>query len=326
VSEPPLPSNLVGGVAADPDPRRHAWLERLPDMIDSLARQWELELGSPFQPGGSCSWVAPAHTVTGEPLVLKVGWLHPEAVQEAQALRLWDGNGAVRLHAEETLADTVALLLERCEPGTPLTRLPEPDQDDVVCAVLPRLWREPPAGHEFRSLQAMCNQWADEFEAVARVRTIGAKPAGAGRVRAGRVRAGRVRAGRGRADLASAGAAPLDPGIARAGIELFRSLPASADRQVVLATDLHAQNILAARREPWLAIDPKPHVGDPAYDPLQHMINCDRVLTDPVGLARRLADLLELDAQRLLLWLFARCVQESPGSPQLTDVAARLAR
>jgi streptomycin 6-kinase len=120
--------------------------------------------------------------------------------------------------------------------------------------------------------------------------------------------------------------ATLDRGLVRAGLELFRTLPASADRRVLLATDLHAENILAAQREPWLVIDPKPHVGDPAYDALQHMLNCDRLFTDPAGLARRLADLLELQRDRLLLWLFARIVQESPGSPQLAEVATRLAR
>ncbi|KJS51935.1 kinase, partial [Streptomyces rubellomurinus subsp. indigoferus] len=30
--------------------------------------------------------------------------------------------------------------------------------------------------------------------------------------------------------------------------------------------DLHARNILRSDREPWLAVDPKGYVGDPAYD------------------------------------------------------------
>jgi streptomycin 6-kinase len=286
-----LPANLVASIGSDSDPHRHEWLERLPATVAGIARRWELALGSPFQPGGQCSWVAPARTADGAEVVLKVGWLHPEALHEASALRLWDGNGAVVLRGEEVLSDTIALLLERCEPGTPLGHLPEPDQDVVVCGLLPRLWLRPPArGQAFPSLQAMCGKWADEFdEATPREPTA------------------------------------LDPGIARAGLALFRDLPASAGRQVLLATDLHAENILAAQREPWLVIDPKPHVGDPAYDPLQHMLNCDRLLTDPAGLARRLADLLDLDAERLLLWLFARCVIESPGNAPVAGVAARLA-
>ena len=81
-------------------------------------------------------------------------------------------------------------------------------------------------------------------------------------------------------------------------------------------------NVLAAEREPWRVIDPKPYVGDPTYDALQHMLNCDgRLHADPHGLVRRMADLLGLKAERLTLWLFARCVQESAQWPQLAEVA-----
>jgi streptomycin 6-kinase len=95
---------------------------------------------------------------------------------------------------------------------------------------------------------------------------------------------------------------------------------------VLLCTDLHAGNVLAAQRQPWLVIDPKPYVGDPTYDVLQDLLNCEeRLLVDPKGPGHALADLLDLDRQRLLLWLFARCVQESPDCPQLATVARRAA-
>jgi streptomycin 6-kinase len=106
----------------------------------------------------------------------------------------------------------------------------------------------------------------------------------------------------------------------------LQTLPAAADRQVLLCTDLHAGNILAAGREPWLVIGPKPYLGDPAYDAVQHLLNCDQRLTaDPIGLAWRMADLAGLDPDRLTHWLFARCVQESLDQPGLLEVAARLA-
>jgi streptomycin 6-kinase len=93
----------------------------------------------------------------------------------------------------------------------------------------------------------------------------------------------------------------------------------------MLCTDLHAGNVLATQREPWLVIDPKPYAGDPTYDVLQHMLNCDQRLTaDPRGFAQHMADLLGLNPQRLLLWLFARCIQESTGWPGLADVARRI--
>ena len=128
------------------------------------------------------------------------------------------------------------------------------------------------------------------------------------------------------AEAIARGEDQIDPGMGRAGIELFRELPVTSDRSVLLLTDLHHDNVLAARREPWLVIDPKPYVGDPAYDTLQHMLNFPgRLATDPGGLADRMAGLLDLDPRRVRLWLFARCVQESVEDPDLREVAAKLA-
>jgi len=288
----PMPELLVTSMERFPHEGRRAWFAQLPVIVRDVAERWELRLGAPYQPGGMCSWVAPAEDAQGRPLVLKVGWAHPEAAHEADGLRRWAGNGAVLVHDNHAFDSTSALLLERCEPGTLLSASrPEDEQDVVVAGLLRRLWQAPTEG-PFQPLQTMCADWADEFE-----EKLAATP-----------------------DYA------LDPGLTRDAMRLFRELPASADRAVLLCTDLHSENILAAQREPWLVIDPKPYVGDPTYDVLQHMYNCqDRMERDPIGLVRRFADLLELDPQRLRLWLFARCVQESIDSPWLCAVAARLA-
>jgi streptomycin 6-kinase len=232
----------------------------------------------------------------GAGLVLKVGFRFPggEERDEAAGLRLWDGNGAVRLHAAHESASACALLIERCLPGTPLGRaLPEPEQDQVVTGLLRQLWAQQHTARPFRSLAQMCAAWAGEFER----------------------------------DYAAAGPADrIDPGLARAGIALFRALPQTAGREVLLCTDLHGDNILAAQRAPWLVIDPKPYLGDPAYDVLQHMLNCEsRLAADPAALATRMAGLAGLDGGRVRQWLFARSVQESIGSPLMRQVAARLA-
>jgi streptomycin 6-kinase len=288
----PLPVNLVDGSARNSDPTLGHWVAELPRIVPELAAQWSLRLGEPFQPGGQGSWVAPVLDQAGRDLVLKVGWRHTEALHEAEGLAWWAGNGTVLLHAAQAYDSTSALLLERCLPGTPLSLVvAEPEQDVVVADLLRRLWPMPPEGHPFRPLQQMCDEWADEFEMK------------------------RAHA-----------PASIDPGLAAAGMELLRSLPGTATTQALVCTDLHAENILTASREPWLVIDPKPYVGDPAYDPLQHMLNCAaRLLADPMGLVRRMAGLLDLDPDRLALWLFARCVQECIDQPWLRDVAAQIA-
>jgi len=286
-----LPRNLAAAVGSDPDEQRRAWTARLPTIVGELERRWSLEVSEPFEPGGQTAWVAPARDRRGRDLVLKVGWRHSEAEDEAAGLREWDGRGSVRLFAAEEQHDTSALLIERCRPGTSLASRTDAEQDIIIAGLMQRLWVEPANDAPFRPLQLMCEEWADEFE-----------------------------------QKAAAGRSSIDPGLAREGIALFRSLPATADRAVLLCTDLHANNVLAAEREPWLVIDPKPYVGDPTYDPLQHLLNCeDRLTTDPVGLTQHMADLVGLSPDRLLLWLFARCVQESPDWPGLADVARRIA-
>src|SRR6266851_846668 len=278
------------------DSRMTGWIAELPAIVADLTGRWSLQVGEAFQPGGQCSWTAPVTDPAGAALVLKIGFRFPggEERDEAAGLRLWDGNGAVRLHDALESESAYALLLERCVPGTMLDQaMPGPGQDEVVAGLLRQLWLQPPTPRPFRPLGQMCAAWADEFEE----------------------------------DYAAAKAADrIDPGLARAGIALFRALPGTADRRVLLCTDLHAGNILAAQRAPWLVIDPKPYVGDPAYDVLQHMLNCeDRLAADPAALAERMAALAGLDAGRVRQWLFARAVQESIGSPLMRQLARRLA-
>ena len=116
---------------------------------------------------------------------------------------------------------------------------------------------QPHTAGPFRPLAQMCAAWAEEFE---------------------------------REYAAASAADRIDPGLARAGIALFRALPETAGNRVLPCTDLHGGNILAAQRAPWLVIDPKPYLGDPACNVLQHMLNCeDRLAADPAGPAKRMA-------------------------------------
>jgi streptomycin 6-kinase len=287
-----IPQLLAEAVTEDADryPARREWLNALPRRIDDLAEAWELQVGDPYEPGGTAAWIAPARRADGAEVVLKVSWRHFEAEHEAEALQLWAGEGAVRCLKVSRRDDTIALLLERCRPGVLLRHgHAEPEQDLVIAGLLQRLWRPAPGG-SFRSLGALCDYWARGLET----------------------------------DLEAVDAA--DVGLVREALALLRELPASADRSVLLCTDLHAENVLSAEREPWLAIDPKPFMGDPAFDPAQHMLNCDeRLSLDPVGLATRMADLLDLDPGRVSLWLFTRCAQESLHYPSLREPARRLA-
>jgi streptomycin 6-kinase len=262
-------------------------LSALPETIAALAARWSLTIGQPFDPaGGTGSWVAGVTRRDGSPAVLKLGMPHMESRHEADGLRFWNGDGTVRLLDAD--ARSGAILIELCRPGTSLREIPEPEQDRVLARLLPRLWREPEAPHPFRPLSMMTDLWAAESTAAA------------------------DRWG--------------DAGLVREGLDLLTHLSRTGTRALLLATDLHAGNVLRAEREPWLLIDPKPFIGDPAYDATQHLLNGrERLRRDAKGTVRRFADLLEVDAERVRLWLFARAAAE-PREEWQADELSEIAR
>ncbi|MEP6853385.1 MAG: aminoglycoside phosphotransferase family protein [bacterium] len=303
-----VPAGLRAAADTAYGPDLQRWVAGLPEAVAAVRAHWSLTLGPVLQPGGRGSWVAPV--VDGGPagavadlqdgLVVKIAFRHPEAEAEATGLRLLTGRSAVRLVDEWQDERTAALLLERCRPGVELGRARAgPEQDAVVAAMLRHCWSVPVGDARLPSLESMAAYWADSFrEQLDRTRAV----------------TERERA-----------SATVDPGLAAEALSEWSDLarPGPGDR--MLLTDLHAGNILSARREPWLLIDPKPHLGDPAYDPLQHLLNCpDRLTTNPAALADGLAERCGLDAARLRRWLFARCVLESLDRPELADVARLL--
>ena len=88
------------------------------------------------------SYVAPA----GDDAVLKVAWAgDDESLDEADALELWAGNGAVQLQRADRTRR--ALLEERAVPGDDISDLSEEQATAVAVDIATRLWRR--AGRRF---------------------------------------------------------------------------------------------------------------------------------------------------------------------------------
>lgn len=286
----PIPAALRRACSSAPD--RMAWLETLPAAVRALSQRWALRTGAPFEMGprgmgGSAAWVAPVTTWEGGRAVLKLAMPHMEGRDEIAGLRFWGGNGTAQLlRADEALG---AMLLEPCVPGTPLRSRPRATQDAVIAGLLTRLWRVPPQG-AFRTLRTMIEYW------IARERE------------------------------AAPGKATPDAGLRREGIAALALAAQERSSDVLLATDLHAGNVLAAEREPWLAIDPKPFVGDPCFDATQHLLNdFDSLRSDAAGTVTGFADLLGVDATRVRLWMFGRLALGGITAEQ-AEAAAVVAR
>jgi streptomycin 6-kinase len=252
------------------------WLKRLPAIIADCERRWSLTVDSPF-PELSANYVAPAVRADDIPAVLKISFPEEEFIAEAEALRLFDGCGAVRL-LELDLAQG-AMLLERLEPGVPLDTIEDDEAAMSIAAdVLRQLWRLPPTDHSF----PLVSDWAQ------------------GLVRLRRHFGGET--------------GPLPAVLVKEAEALFDELIPSQAEPRLLHGDLHHGNILAAHHRPWLAIDPKGVVGEPAFDTGALLYNPVELLdaARPAKVLERrldqLAEELNLDGARVRGWGLSRAV------------------
>jgi streptomycin 6-kinase len=245
------------------------WITSLPRIVSELTQQWDLRLtGTQF--AGNVSYVVSA-TRGDRSLVLKVQWPHDECRYEAEALRVWDGAGAVQLLAHDPARH--ALLLERCVPGTPLAGAADVDPLAVLIELLPRLWK--PVGKPFRPLSEEAQAWAATLYA----------------------------------DWEAAGK-PCERKLIDATAAFLAELANDQGEQVLVHQDLHGGNVLAAEREPWLVIDPKPLAAERAFS-LAPIIRSFEFGHSQAAVTYRLDRLtaeLGLDRQRVCQWTIAQTV------------------
>lgn len=252
------------------------WLEGIPALIARVANDWQLEVGPPLRHGGVASIILPVTTRDGTAAFLKLSVPHDESRHEADALRRWDGNGAVKLLRSSE--DGFTLLLERCLPGHDLWQLSIEEQIEVMADLLPRLWASPQPDDPFHELALTSIRWERQM-------------------------------------LAKAQAMGVSDEVGERACGWARELRESQPRRL-LHGDFHPGNILAAERGPWLVIDPKPWVGDPAFDLAQILYNwVDADATGAPGTvdairhrAAQLSDRLSLDVDRVLLWAVVKAI------------------
>ena len=255
------------------------WLQSLPGVVEGCAARWSLKVGPPYAPL-TYNYAAPAEGPGGARLVLKVGVPVRELRTEIEALRVFEGRGAARL--VEVDAEAGALLLERLEPGTPLTALCERDDGAATSAaasVMRKLWRPAPAAHSFPTVA----DWGRGFQRL------------------------RERFG--------GGTGPFPRALVEEAESLFSELLESSAEPVLLHGDLHHGNVLAAARDPWLAIDPKGLVGEPAYEvgallrnPLPQLLRWPRPVRATERRIALLSEELGFERERVRGWGLAQAV------------------
>jgi streptomycin 6-kinase len=272
-----IPEGFVQQIIAVHGDEGLAWLERLPTILARCEQRWGLTLASPFAPL-SFHYAAPAMRADGTPVVVKVCAPTGEFEQEAEALQLFDGHGMVRLL--DYHRDDEVLLLERLVPGTLLGTLEDDEAATSAAAtVMRQLWRPVSAGHPFPSVI----DWGRGFV--------------------------RLR------QHYDGGTGPFPAALLTEAETLYAELCASMAATVLLHGDLHHDNILAAERQPWLAIDPKGVIGEPVYEtgallrnPLPDLLKMPqpgRILARRVD---QLSEELGFDRRRVRDWALAQAV------------------
>lgn len=253
------------------------WLARLPKFLVDCAGRWGLQIAERPFPNLSYNFVIPAGTRTGIAVVLKCGVPNPELSHEMAALAHYGGRGCVRLL--EADPEQGVMVLERLRPGTPLSQWPNDEKATHIAAeVMAKLWCAPPAGQPFPTVA----DWGKGFQ---RLRQTFQGATG-----------------------------PFPEPIVVQAEQIFATLTATMSTPVLLHGDLHHDNILAAGRQPWLAIDPKGLVGEPAYETGALLRNPGWLFEAPhphQTLTRRvelLTSALGIDPGRIIAWGVAQAV------------------
>lgn len=207
----------------------------------------------------------------GVPLALKVSWQETSTHDQEVALAAWDGRGAVQL--VEAAPDRGALLLERLDPGRTLHDLELWTAAELAGRLIRRLSVPAPPG--LRTLSTVAAEMA--LHLARRQQALG------------------------------------DP-VPRAWLDAARGLAQELGERpvgVLVHADLHYGNVLAGRREPWLAIDPRAIDGSPEFSVPELLWTRADDLVDGAAvrrLVRVLADSGELDHEIARGWAVARCV------------------
>ncbi|WP_109282344.1 aminoglycoside phosphotransferase family protein [Streptomyces orinoci] len=259
------------------------WVAALPDLAAEFLDRWNLRPdGRPAH--GMVALILPVRCEDGTPAALKLQPVDEESVGEPLALRAWGGDGAVQLLGHDPESGT--MLLERLDGARSLATVP----DDTV------------ALHHLAGL-------LDRLHAI---------PAPAGLRQLSDIAQGLLERA---PQAAPALADPAERRLLADCAAAVREVIAEPGRRL-LHWDLHYENVLAplpgVQREPWLAIDPKPLVGDPGFDLLPALDNrwADIAATgDPARAVLRrfdlLTEVLELDRHRAVCWTLGRVLQNA---------------
>ncbi|MEU8971848.1 aminoglycoside phosphotransferase family protein [Streptomyces monashensis] len=266
-----IPDGLAEAQARYNGAAGRAFVAALPELAADFLDRRRLRLDGPAMNGVS-ALVLPVAGADGTRAVLKLQLPDEETAGEPVALRVWDGDGAVRLLDHDPATGT--MLLERLDPSRTLSARADTRAAVLVIARLLARLTSFPAPPGMRRLGDVAAAMLERTPwALERIPDPGTR--------------------RTVADCAAAvREVAHEPG----------------DR--LLHWDLHFENVLGADRADWLAIDPKPLAGDPGFELWPALWN--RFEAAEVGWRfDAMTDVLGLDRERARAWTLGRLLQNA---------------
>ncbi|MFK4099871.1 aminoglycoside phosphotransferase family protein [Streptomyces sp. NPDC019531] len=284
-----IPAELAATQELHNGDKGREFIAGLPALVAEFLERWQLRPdGSPMH--GVTALVLPVVLNDGTPAVLKLQLRDEESAGEPVALRVWDGDGAVRLLDHDPVTHT--MLLERLDSTRMLSALPDTREAVLVIAGLLAHLTAGPAPTGMRRLGDIARAMRDET------------PAALKRI--------------------------PDPQSRRLVADCAAAVREVADEpgDRLLHWDLHYDNVLASDRAPWLAIDPKPLAGDPGFElwpALDNRFDADEI----TWRFDAMTDVLGLDRARARAWTLGRLLQNAiwdsrPLAPHHVEIAHRL--
>ncbi len=251
------------------------WLADLPQMLETICTKWSLKLED-FFPNLSFNFVAKCSDKDGEKYVLKVGVPDEDSPLLTEKNTLEAFDGKGAVKVIKFDENLCAMLLERAIDGKTLSETCGEDYVKAVEIVI-QVLKKLPRNPIDKTHFINLEKWIDGLNRAVTEKFAPAK-------------------------------------VTKAQ-EFFAALVEPLEQKILLHGDVHFDNILSAKREPFLLIDPKGLIGEIGYEIAvflndlagwtEHLANRKTILYKAI---KRFSKEFAVSEQNLRKWCFAFAV------------------
>ncbi len=270
-----LPPKFIQNISGLYGAKGERWLADLPCVINEITEKWSLEIDEHF-PNLSFNFVAPCVGRDGGKYVLKIGVPEEESPIVFERKALKAFAGRGAVGVIKFDESSCAMLLERAVEGKTLSEVCEADYEKVV-KIAVALMKRLPRYPPDKTEFINLETWKSGLDKAAKIN--------------------------------------FEPDEVAEAQKYFAELGEPFEKKILLHGDVHFDNILSARRESFLLIDPKGVVGEIGYEIAvfvndlagwtKHLSNQKQILAAAL---KSFSQAFAVDSESLRKWAFAYAV------------------